>query len=106
MQVAVRPANVRTATDVAAEARSALEQEQVKEAVDKAEIAEAINFEDSTEEMVNDDREKDRVNGRPTGFGLGVAVELKDLVNAAQHNGKHAVVRRVDDRTGVAYQVS
>ena len=106
MQVAVRPANVRTAADVAAEARSALEQEQVHEAVEKAEITEAINFEDSAEEMVSDDKEKDRENERPIGFGLGVAVELKDLVNAAQHNGKRTVVRRVDDRTGVAYQVS
>ena len=38
------------------------------------------------------------------GFGLGVAVELKGLVKAAQHNGKQGFVRRLDDRDGAMYR--
>ena len=35
----------------------------------------------------------------------GVRVELQGLVNAAQHNGKHGVVRSVDEKNGGRFVV-
>jgi|EP01046_Picozoa_sp_COSAG06_P027689 hypothetical protein len=46
----------------------------------------------------------DSSSGGGGGFGLGVAVELKGLVKAAQHNGKQGFVRRLDDRDGAMYR--
>ena len=46
----------------------------------------------------------DSGSGGGGGFGLGVAVELKGLVKAAQHNGKQGFVRRLDDRDGAMYR--
>ena len=35
----------------------------------------------------------------------GVRVELQGLVNAAQHNGKHGVVRSLDEKNGGRFVV-
>ena len=51
------------------------------------------------EEEENDDEEEELV------VEPGVRVELQGLVNAAQHNGKHGVVRSVDEKNGGRFVV-